>query len=91
MSKRVKKSRKKAGGQSLAPRNPYHDHPLMRRGGVHGRTRKAERRQRKMALRGEWSVLSIGRGRSIAQAIPVFPAMRVSCLRSFTDKAALRK
>ena len=37
-----------------APRNPYHDHPLMKRGGAHGKTNKAQRAKDKRALRKEW-------------------------------------
>ncbi|MDX1496685.1 MAG: hypothetical protein R3352_03955 [Salinisphaeraceae bacterium] len=29
-------------------RNPMHDHPLLKKGGKHERTRKAERRQKKI-------------------------------------------
>lgn len=34
-------------------RNPLHDHPLLHKGGAHGKTRKAERRQAKVHLRRE--------------------------------------
>ena len=36
------------------PRNPYHDHPLMKRGEVHGKTNKARRAKDKRALQREW-------------------------------------
>ena len=36
------------------PRNLLHDHPLLRKGGIHGKSRKAERRDGKVALRREW-------------------------------------
>lgn len=36
------------------PRNLLHDHPLLRKGGVHDKTRKAKRRQEKQALRKAW-------------------------------------
>ncbi|MCB1924652.1 MAG: hypothetical protein KDJ27_13095 [Gammaproteobacteria bacterium] len=32
-------------------RNLLHDHPLLKKGGVHGKSRKAERQQAKRALR----------------------------------------
>lgn len=35
-------------------RNPFHDHPLMRRGGVHGKSHKATRKSEKQKLRQEW-------------------------------------
>lgn len=44
-------------------RNLLHDHPLLRKGGRHEKSRKAERRARKVAMRREWdprSALSQG-------------------------------
>ena len=35
-------------------RNPLHDHPLMKRGGVHGKSNKALRQQDRQALRRQW-------------------------------------
>ena len=43
--------RKKPDNRS---RNLLHDHPLLRKGGSHGKTRKAHRREGKMDLRREW-------------------------------------
>jgi len=36
------------------PRNLLHNHPLLRKGGVHEKTRKAKRRSEKQALRKAW-------------------------------------
>lgn len=36
------------------PRNLLHDAPLLRKGGVHEKPHKAQRRQQKIALRREW-------------------------------------
>jgi hypothetical protein len=41
------------------PRNPLHDHPLPRKGGVHAKLRKAERQRDKQALRKAWFSLSV--------------------------------
>lgn len=41
----------------LKPRNPFHDHPLMRKGGPHEKTNKARRKGEKQALRKEWRSL----------------------------------
>ena len=35
-------------------RNPLHDAPMLRKCDVHGKTRKAQRRGDKVALRNEW-------------------------------------
>jgi hypothetical protein len=35
-------------------RNPFHDHPLLRKGGVHERTEKAKRKQAKQKFKKEW-------------------------------------
>jgi hypothetical protein len=36
------------------PRNLLHDHPLLRKGGVHAKSRKSERRSTKVGIRREW-------------------------------------
>lgn len=41
----------------LKPRNPFHDHPLMRKGGLHEKTNKAKRKGEKQTLRKEWRSL----------------------------------
>lgn len=38
-------------------RNPFHDHPLMRKGGVHEKSNKAKRKCEKQKLRYEWRSL----------------------------------
>jgi hypothetical protein len=38
----------------LKARNPLHDHPLMRKGGVHARDNKANRKVEKQRLKQEW-------------------------------------
>ena len=35
-------------------RNPLHDHPLMAKGGVHEKSKKAKRRTEKQQLKKEW-------------------------------------
>lgn len=35
-------------------RNPLHDHPLMRKGGVHDKTNKQKRKSEKWAWRKQW-------------------------------------
>ncbi|MBT3013731.1 MAG: hypothetical protein KUF77_10250 [Candidatus Thiodiazotropha sp. (ex Lucina aurantia)] len=40
------------------PRNPLHNHPMLRKGGVHDTTNKAQRRKAKQNLRKAWSSLS---------------------------------
>ena len=36
-------------------RNPLHDHPLLKKGGVHQKTRKAMRKRDKQAIKREWA------------------------------------
>ncbi len=38
-------------------RNPLHDHPLLRKGGVHDKSKKTKRRCEKQKLRNEWRSL----------------------------------
>ncbi|MDH5355007.1 MAG: hypothetical protein OEY09_11240 [Gammaproteobacteria bacterium] len=40
-------------------RNPLHDHPLMKRGGVHEKTKKAQRQQDKQQLKKLWRYLRV--------------------------------
>ena len=40
------------------PRNPFHNHPLLRKGRVHEKTNKAKRKGEKQELRKEWCSLS---------------------------------
>jgi hypothetical protein len=40
-------------------RNPLHDHPLMRKGGVHEKTYKTMRKYEKQKLKREWSCLMV--------------------------------
>ena len=41
-------------------RNPFHDHPLMKKGGVHERSDKTKRRIEKQKLKnGEWYEQSV--------------------------------
>ena len=41
------------------PRNPLHNNPLMRKGGVHEKTKKTNRRIEKQKLKNEWGSLRI--------------------------------
>ena len=41
------------------PRNPNHDNPLMRKGGVHEKSKKSKRRLEKQNLKNEWSSLIV--------------------------------
>ncbi len=38
-------------------RNPFHNHPLMRKGGVHEKNNKAKRKGEKQKLKKEWCSL----------------------------------
>jgi len=38
-------------------RNPFHDHPLMQRGGMHGKSNKAKRKEEKQKVKREWCCL----------------------------------
>lgn len=38
-------------------RNPFHDHPLMRKGGVHEKSNKMKRKGEKQKLKKEWCSL----------------------------------
>ena len=40
-------------------RNPLHDHPMMRKGGVHEKPYKAKRKDEKQRLKKEWCSLMI--------------------------------
>jgi len=41
------------------PRNPFHNHPLMFKGGVHEKSDKAKRRTEKQKMKKEWCSLII--------------------------------
>ena len=41
----------------LRGRNLLHDHPLLRKGGVHEKTNKAKRKSERQSLKREWGVL----------------------------------
>ena len=46
---------KQPGSKTLKFRNPYHDHPLMKKGGIHEKTEKTKRHAMKVQLqKGEW-------------------------------------
>ena len=45
--------------QKSKMRNPMHDHPLMRKGGVHEKPYKAKRKDEKQKLKKEWCSLMI--------------------------------
>ncbi len=36
--------------QKIKPRNPFYDHPLMKKGGVHEKTNKAKRKGEKQKI-----------------------------------------
>ena len=40
--------------EKIKPRNPLHNHPLMKKGGVHDKTNKAKRKKLKQRLKKEW-------------------------------------
>ncbi len=48
------KKRKSAPTLLTRWRNPLHDHPLMKKGAVHEKGHKAERRQNKVRLMRQW-------------------------------------
>ena len=41
------------------PRNPFHDHPLMSKGGIHEKTNKQKRKGEKLKWKKEWCSLNI--------------------------------
>jgi len=43
--------------ETKRPRNTFHNHPLMRKGGVHEKSDKAKRKAAKQKLRKEWCCL----------------------------------
>jgi len=45
MSKTKKKRNRQLAPIATAPRNPYANHPMMRKGGVHQKSKSAERSQ----------------------------------------------
>lgn len=45
--------------KSSAPRNPHAINPIMRKGGQHGKSRKAERRQAKQKIYTKWADLTV--------------------------------
>jgi len=47
----------KTGKQKRVMRNIYHDHPLLRKGGVHEKSTKARRQQEKQKLKKQWRYL----------------------------------
>ena len=58
----ARKNRKKpavASKPRATARNRYATHPLMKKGGVHQKTRKAERKSRKQQLRSDYPVLTL--------------------------------
>ena len=55
----VLKQEKPMAKRKNAMRNPLHNHPLMKRGGVHGKTNKAQRQQERQALKRQWRYAKI--------------------------------
>ena len=49
----------KTAKQKKVMRNTLHDHPLMKRGGVHEKSVKAQRQQEKMQLKKLWRYLKV--------------------------------
>lgn len=49
----------KSKGKQVKFRNPYHDHPLMKKGGAHEKTEKAKRHAMKQNLKSEWYEQSV--------------------------------
>ena len=47
-------SKKKQTKQPQKQRNLLHDHPLLKKGGVHEKTEKADRQKNRISLRKEW-------------------------------------
>ena len=48
--------------QKRITRNVLHDHPLMKKGGVHEKTEKAKRQRDKQQLRKSWRNLKVNSG-----------------------------
>lgn len=55
-------------------RNPLHDHPLMKKGGVHKKTNKAMRKHSKQSMTKEWADLIISKKVLLAQPIFFSPS-----------------
>ena len=47
----------KAKAKPKPPRNLLHDHPLLRKGGMHQKSNKAKRRSEKQKLKQDWCPL----------------------------------
>jgi len=61
MPKGKKKRNRQMTSIAVAPRNPYTNHPLMRKGGVHQKSKSAERSQTRREVKQmarDWSKLS---------------------------------
>lgn len=43
-----------SGKHKTKARNPLHDHPLMRKGGVHEKSNKAKRKKARQEMKKEW-------------------------------------
>ena len=41
------------------PRNPFHDHPLMSKGGIHEKNNKQKRKRDKQKWKKEWCSLNL--------------------------------
>ena len=46
-----------ANRKVVKPRNPFHNHPLMQKGGVHEKTNKQKRKGEKQKWKKEWCYL----------------------------------
>jgi len=59
----------KTGKQKRVVRNTLHDHPLMRKGGVHEKSTKALRQKEKQKLKNFWRYLKINSTLFLSNAI----------------------
>ncbi len=50
----IKKKSYKSKVVILSRRNPMHDHPLLKKGGMHRKTNKSKRRLDKLTIKKEW-------------------------------------
>jgi len=64
MPKSKKKRNRQVNTIAVAPRNPYTNHPLMRKGGVHQKSKSAERSQTRREVKQmarDWSKIFFNR------------------------------
>ena len=96
----------KLNNRKVKPRNPFHNHPLMRKGGAHEKTNKAKRKIVTQKLKKEWCYLianqlvqsnntiqwgSVTQHTICRITLPLMPTvMNIICYRSRLSVSGLR-